>query len=443
MTSSYFLLLVLRRYLFPMLLSGVFLNALQAQDLKLLTAARQAMESKQYAEAELLYRKALGDTPVSPEVLSGLGLSLQLQGRSAEAIHYYSVALKQRYSPEIYALLAEERCRMGDLDRLKSMLARIYREQRQNIRVISAVAACYLDVDQPVESAEIYEELLTSKEYPEDLGRVQLAKSYLQSGQYFVRMLNKSPGATPFLAALRQASNNGSLGARSAFPEAARRSSYFRADLSWAEAIKLWRLHPQDTSLLYLLSVLSGEQAMREIELCDQRYSTSPYLEQFHADVLADQGHSEEAAGEYQELMRNHPELVDLPYSLGILEEKRGDWEKAAQAFRQQLARNPKEERAAAHLSHCMLQMGQYAEVRSFLQSQMQGEHSPEWARLDLAEAEQKLGNTEAAIQVLLSAERESSGNKLIHYRLMRLYSMSGRTDDAKREYALFQATSR
>jgi len=73
---------------------------------------------------------------------------------------------------------------MGDLERLKPMLARIYREQRHNIRVISPVGACYLDIDEPVESAEIYVELLKSKELPEDLGLVQLAKSYLQSGQY-------------------------------------------------------------------------------------------------------------------------------------------------------------------------------------------------------------------------------------------------------------------
>ena len=124
----------------------------QAQQPADMTAARKAMEAKDYPAAEQLYRKALAQSPAALEVLTDLGLSLQMQGRSAEAMHYYSLALKQRYVPETYALLAEERCRMGDIDRLRPMLERIYREQRKNFRVISAVAACYLDIDQPIES---------------------------------------------------------------------------------------------------------------------------------------------------------------------------------------------------------------------------------------------------------------------------------------------------
>lgn len=442
MSLSIPLRMLFRHYLLPALFPFLLFVAADAQELTALESARQAMESKQYSTAEQFYRKALRETPLSPAVLTGLGLSLQLQGRSADAMHYYSLALKQQYSPETYALLAEETCHMGDLERLRPMLARIYREQRRNIRVISAVAPCYMDIDEPIESTDVYEELLKSNDYPADLALVQQAKSYLRSGQYFVGKLNKTPGSAPFLAALRQASGDGSAGARSAFPEASRISPYFKPDLTWAEAVQLWRQHPQDTGLLYLLSVLSGEQAMRQIETCDQRYSASPYLEQFHADVLADQGHSEEAIAEYEELMRKHPELSDLPYRLGLLEQKRGEWEKAAQAFRQQLTQNPKDERAAAHLSNCMLQMGQYAELQTFLHTQMHGEHPPEWARLDLAEAEQKLGNTEAAIQVLVTAEHQPNADKLVHYRLMRLYSSAGRTDDAKREYALFQGGS-
>jgi len=61
---------------------------------------------------------------------------------------------------------------------------------------------------------------------------------------------------------------------------------------------------------------------------------------------------------------------------------------------------------------------------------------------MNLAEAEQKLGNTTAAIQILVVAEHDVNPDKLIHYRLMHLYTISGRTADAKREYALFQAAS-
>ncbi len=416
---------------------------MHAQQSSVLQLARQAMEAKQYTVAEKLYRKALAEAPSSVGLITDLGLSLQLQGRSAEAMRYYSLALKQRYVPETYALLAQEKCRMGDLDGLRPMLDKIYRHERNNPRVIFSVAPCYLDIDEPIESAVVYQTILSSKDYPADLALVQLAKSYIRSGQFFAAKLSKAPGSEPFLAALRQASSAGSSGARSAFPEAARISANFSPDLGWAEAVERWRQHPDDVALLYLLSVLSGEQGMQQIEICDERFPASPYLEQFHADVLADQGHEEEAGAEYEQLAREHPDLSDdLYYSLGLIREKHEEWEKASEAFRQQLAVYPADERAAAHLSRSMLQMGQYAAARDLLEPRMRAEHPPQWASLNLAEADEKLGNAQAAIQILVKAEQEASPDKLVHYRLMHLYSISGRTADAKREYALFQAAS-
>jgi len=375
-------------------------------------------------------------------VLTDLGLSLQLQGRSADAMHYYSLALKREYVPETYALLAQEKCRMGELDSLRPMLGKIFREERKNLRVISAVAPCYLEIDEPVESAVVYRALVGSKDYAPDLALVQLAKSYIRSGQFFATKLSKATGSEPFLQALREASTAGSAGARSAFPEAARISRYFQPDLSWADAEQRWRQHPQDTALLYLLSVLSAEEGMRQIELCQEQYPASPYLEQFHADVLADQGQGDEAAAEYEQLMREHPDLSELRYNLGLLREKREEWEAAAKAFREQIAVYPNDERAAAHLSRCMIQMEQYSAARDFLEPRIRADHPPQWASLNLAEADEKLGNPDAAIRVLVTAEREPDADKLVHYRLVHLYSISGRAADAKREFALFQAAS-
>ena len=428
-------LLVLAALLFL----AVFVWAQSSEEIQ---AARKAMDANQYAEAEQHYRKALAANPSSPELLAGLGLSLQMQQRSADAIHYYSLALKQKYVPETYALLAQEKCRMGDLDSLRPMLRNIYREQRKNLRVISAVAPCYLDLDEPVESTSIYRSLQNVDSYPPDLALVQLAKSYIRSGQLFATKLSKAPGSEPFLAAIRQASSDGSAGARSAFPEAARISSHFRPDLDWPSALDLWQQYPQDAALLYLLVVLSGEEGMRQIQVCTERFPNSPYLQQFYADVLADQGHGDEAIAQYEQLVREHPDLSDLHYSLGLLREKREEWPAASEAFRQQLAAYPTDERAAAHLSKCMIQMGQYSALRDFLAPRMRAEHPPQWATLNMAEADEKLGDRDAAIKILVAAERDPNTDKLVHYRLMHLYSLAGRSADAKREYALFQAAT-
>jgi superkiller protein 3 len=409
----------------------------------LLDQAKQAMEAQQYAAAEADYRKALAEDPNSAPLLTDLGLSLQMQGRSAEAMRYYSMALKLRYTPETYALLAEEKCRMGELDEAKPMLDKLFRNERQNLRVASTVAPCYLDIDEPVESAILYQSLVASADYPRDLALVQLGKSYMRSGQMFAALLSKSPDGEPYLAALRQASSQGSDGARSAFAHAEKQSPNFSARLSWSEAVARWRQHPDDTALLYLLSVLSAEEGMKQIEACSEQFPASPYVEEFHADMLADQGRAEEAQSEYEHLMREHPDLSELRYNLGLLHEKRQEWEAAANAFRRQLEAFPRDERAAAHLSRCLLEMQQYAALREFLKPRMSAPHPPQWASLNLAEVEQKLGNTAAAIAILSAAEHEPNADKLVHYRLMHLYTIAGRSADAKREFALFQAASK
>ena len=425
------------------LLLAVAATLAVAQPASVMQEARKAMEANQYAQAEKLYREELVQAPNSASVLTDLAMSLQMQGRSAEAMRYFSLALKQGYVAETYALLAEEKCRMGDLDGARPMLARIFRQERSNLRVLYAVAPCYLEIDEPVESATVYQALLASKDYPQDLALVQLAKSYIRSGQFFATQLSKASGSEPFMDALRKASTAGSEGARSAFPAAAKLSPNFDPNLGWADAVARWRAHPQDIALLYLLSVVSAEQGMKQIEQCDEKYPASIHLEEFHADVLADQGHGDEAIAEYEELMRTHPDLSELAYNLGLLHEKREEWQQAAEAYRRQLATYPSDERAVAHLSRCLLQTAQYAALRDLIEPRVRAGHAPQWASLNLAEVEQKTGNLKDAIGILEAAAREPNPDKLVHYRLMHLYTLSGRPDDAKRELALFQAASR
>lgn len=424
------------------MLWAVMVVAGQAQSQNDLSAAREAMAAKQYVAAEKIYREALRREPESAAILTDLGLSLQMQGRSGDAISYYSQALKHGYVAETYALMAQEKCQMGNLDGARPMMDKLFREDPNNVRIMSAIAPCFLDLDEPVKSTMVYELLVKSKDFPTDLALLQLAKSYMRSGQFFAGKLSKAAGSESFIAALRQAAAGGQEGARGAFAQAAKVSPYFKPELDWDEAVRLWKQHPQDTALLYLLSVLSGEDGMQQVVNCQQQFPSSPYLAEFYADMLADQGHGDEAIAQYEQLERDHPDLSELSYNLGLLREKREEWAAAATAYQRQLNFYPNDERAAAHLSRCMLALEQYAQVRELLASRMKTEHPPQWASLNLAEAEQKLGDQDAAIRTLLAAEREPNPDKLVHYRLMHLYQLAGKPEDAKREYALFQANN-
>ena len=238
---------------------------------------RTALERGDYSAAEAAYRNALRESPRSPELLTDLGITLQLQGRSTDAIAAFEQALELKSLPRTYALLAEEKCKTRDLDGARPMVAKILAKDPLDLHNLALVAPCYLELNEPVEAVQAYSALLTDPRYPSDLAMIQLAKSYLLSAQFFSGRLAAAPGNAIYLQALRNARDHASPDARGAFAEAKRNSAYFNSDSSFLDAVHLWRQHPDDTALLYLLSVLSGEESIRQIELCEDRFPDSPY----------------------------------------------------------------------------------------------------------------------------------------------------------------------
>jgi Tfp pilus assembly protein PilF len=73
-----------------------------------------AMARGDYKAAEAHYQRALEQSPGSPELLSNLGITLEMQGKSSQANQAFEEALKQKQMPRTYALLAEEKCKTLD-----------------------------------------------------------------------------------------------------------------------------------------------------------------------------------------------------------------------------------------------------------------------------------------------------------------------------------------
>jgi len=402
---------------------------------------RTALQHGDYLSAEMLYRQALRQSPGSPELLTDLGIALQSQGRSTDAIHTFEQALKVKNLPRTYALLAEEKCKIRDLDGARPMLKRIMRDYAGDAITIAIVAPCYLDLDEPVDSVKAYAVLLRDEGYPHDLALIQLAKSYLAAAQYFVTKLREHPDGNAYLAALGQASTAGDP--RSAFPMAQRASSNFHADLGFDAVLALWYQHQDDPALLYQLAVISGEQSMRQIELCSQQYPDSPYFAQQQFEILADQGREDEAVSGFEGLLHSHPELPDLRYNLGMLYRKQREWDKALAVFREELSANPKDERAAARVSEALEHLLRWTELRDFLAPRMQHATAPLWAALDFAKALEQLGETGKAISVLSTAESEYPSSKAVHLHLLLLYRSTGEKPKAVAEAEWFKTQPR
>jgi tetratricopeptide (TPR) repeat protein len=363
-----------------------------------------------------------------------------MQGKSSEAIHAFKLALRQKQMPRIYALLAEEKCKTRDLDGARPMLEKITREDVQDPTILAVIAPCYLELDDPIGSVRAYESLLSYHDYLPDLALIQLAKSYREAGQFFFGLLSKAPDNSLYISTIREARDKRSPDARGAFEAAARSSPHFQPDLDFLGAVARWRKHPQDTALLYLLTVISGEQSMRQVETCAETYPNSPYLSQLTAEMLADQGHDDEAVARYKSLMQTHPELPDLLFDLGMLFRKEREWDKALDVFQRQLAKDPDDERSAARTSEALIQLGRWKELMDFLSRRVKAPNPPLWAMLDFADASQILDRPEQAITTLEAAEQFYPADKVVHYRLSRLYRLTGKTAQAEKELKLFRA---
>jgi predicted Zn-dependent protease len=401
-----------------------------------------ALRDGNYKGAEGYYRKVLVQSPNSPEILSNLGIALQMQGKSSEAIHAFERALKQKQMAHTYALLAEEKCKTRDLEGARPMIARILGEYFSESSILAIIAPCPLELDDPIQSVKVYEALLSYHAFPTDLALMQLSKSYRKTAQFFFQRLSKAPDSAIYISTIREARDKASLNARGAFETAARSSPYFRSDMDFSGAVARWREHPQDTALLYLLSVLSSEQSIRQVEICDDTYPNSPYLAQLKAEVLADQGHADEAVAQYEGLMQTHPELPGLPYDLGMLFRKERQWDKALDVFQKQLAKHPDDEQTAARVSEALFESGRWKVLSEFLSPRVEASNAPLWAVLDFADAMQNLDEPDRAIRVLATAEQSYPSDKVVHYKLSRLYRRKGNTEQAEKELKLFRALS-
>jgi tetratricopeptide (TPR) repeat protein len=312
------------------------------------------------------------------------------------------------------------------------MLNKIIRDFARDAETIAIVAPCYLELDEPVESAKAYTVLLRDEAYPHDLALIQLAKSYLAAAQYFVTRLKEHPDSKAYVTALGEGSTAGDP--RSAFPVAQHASPNFHADLGFDAVLTIWHQHQDDPALLYQLAVISGEQSIKQIELCSQQYPDSPYFAQLKFEMFADQGREEEAVSGFKELLHSDPELPDLRHDLGMLYRKQREWDKALAVFRDELSANPKDERATARVSESLVQLMRWKELRDMLAPRMQQATVPLWATLDLAEALEQLGESDKAISLLSKGELEYPSSRAVHFRLLHLYRGSGNMPKAVAE---------
>ena len=198
-----------------------------------------------------------------------------------------------------------------------------------------------------------------------------------------------------------------------------------------ADALALLKLAPGDSWGRYWLaksySASAGECFAKLAEVNPDSARVHEILARYHSErqQLA------AARTEYEAALRLQPELPDLHLGLGTVYWQSGDWTRAQAELTRALKLSPGSAVAAYELGDSYVQQHEWQQAVDYLQRALADPAVERKARLDLAKAQDELGNRIAAIEELtLLAKDDRDGE--VHYRLAMAYRQMGDTAKAK-----------
>lgn len=210
-------------------------------------------------------------------------------------------------------------------------------------------------------------------------------------------------------------------------------------DAARTSALALLRLAAGDPWGRYWLaksySALAGECFGKLAEVSPDSARVHEILARYHSQrqQLA------AARTEYEAALRLEPELPDLHLGLGTVYWQSGDWTRAETELKRALELSPGSGVAAYELGDSYIQQHQWQQAAGCLQRALADPAVERRARLDLAKAQDELGNREEAIgELALLAQDDPDGQ--IHYRLAMAYRETGETAKARAALATSEA---
>ena len=157
-------------------------------------------------------------------------------------------------------------------------------------------------------------------------------------------------------------------------------------------------------------------------------------------EVLAEQGHTDEAIAIYQQAVKDHPREASFYILMGELYEAKQDWKKAQDAYQSALEIKPNDPLASNNLANVMLQTGGNVDV-AFSLAQTARREMPDSAEVadTLGWVYYQKGAYQSAISLLQEAVKLGDKNKApdnpgFHYHLGLAYAKVGQSSLARQE---------
>jgi tetratricopeptide (TPR) repeat protein len=421
-----------------------FIAAAQSDDLVAKSrAAKQAMDSGNFAAAIPVYEELLRTLPGNNGMRMNLGLALHSAGRYQEAIPEFESVLKQQpgLTPARF-LLALAWLKLNQPARAIAPLRAVVKAEPENKRARLELADALLEAGSPVEAAEHFR-ILTTNEPGFAKAWQGLGLSYSAISQQSFRELEKINPDSVYcdLIFARSLVNRGRFdSAFKTYREALAKAPAMHGIHSGLAEVYRKTNHPEwaeiEEQRERALPAQGGlpasyTQAVRASEFADHAFeqlSRLPESAEIH-DLLAQafsiQEKYKDAATEWEKAVNMAPEDRRLTKSLAVALSLSGDHERARALLDKLLRAEPQSPELNFHLGDALLRAEATDEAIPYLEAAVRYTPENKRARSALGTALLRSGRPEVAIEHLKAALALDDEGR-IHYQLAKAYIKTG-----------------
>ena len=310
-------------------------------------------------------------------------------------------------------------------------------ELRRNVsRSLNVLGVFYHGKQQSTKAIETLEEAVRYDPENADI-RINLAMLYLQQ-QQFEKVLEHL-GAIPNLAERDPRALTGLAVCNFVLGRYERAVFFYR---------KLLPLHPDDRDLVLTLAValqLNGQAGESEkvLRQLPEEPNTRAQYHVILADALRFRAKLAEALTEYQKAIALAPDLPNVNYRLGVLQNELHEDGKAVESFRRELKINPDNPDANYSLGAYYLSYGNDREkAQGYFEKTLQLNPQHLGGYLGLMKIHLNSSRAAEALQLAEKAEELGRENDEFHYLKSRALNLLGQKDLAEKELKIFEELS-
>jgi tetratricopeptide (TPR) repeat protein len=211
-------------------------------------------------------------------------------------------------------------------------------------------------------------------------------------------------------------------------------------------ALQLNQLYPNDPEILYHTGRVYGNYAFLTMHKLEVVAPTSLWRHQAAAEAFESEGSTNQAIGEYREVLKLDPQRVSIHYRIGRtllarwqLNHAAEDREQAVHEFEQELQVDPSNANAMYELAEIHRQRNELDQAQQFFSSALKYYPDFEEAQVGLATTLMAQQKPDLALPHLQKAVTLDAEDEVAWYRLSQVNRALGNKDEQQKALAQFQ----